>query len=475
MKILGRLFAKRTSADIDLNALQKQLFDASAAGDRTKFEGLCRQHADRILKAFSGWSRAPGSIRRNQESLQQYANTVIEIAQFFQEGLGKSELLEQLKGSDESNPISQWQDSLRRVDTLIEQRRYREGADVLQHLLAEIERFQGRAVAEYLPFAFGRLGTCHFHLGDCEFARSAVEKALLLCEQNNDVEGIITYLRNLFELFRYTGDTGAAVTLAVRLTGIFEQSGDGAGAQFWRGKADVLNRGEPLSRVIAYLNDDRYELEAVPARPSGDAHLKFVFQRNRESLGASVVLVEKGRQLGSACKYEEALETFQEAAGIDQYSPDPHYEAAITLMHLRRYPEAVDAYGRVESLAPGWYHCRSEMWLARHLATGHITHETFLTLRELEDGNSLPLDKAQIAEAALQQAPAVALLYLRYGENLKHLGDREEAEAVYRKGLRFADDQTCRLVCWCGWLDYLIQGIQSGNAYSSKVQPSTET
>lgn len=142
--------------------------------------------------------------------------------------------------------------------------------------------------------------------------------------------------------------------------------------------------------------------------------------------------------------------------GIDQYSPDPHYEAAITLMHLRRYPEAVDAYGRVESLAPGWYHCRSEIWLARQLATGNITHETFLTLRELEDGNSLPLDKAQIAEAALQQAPAVALLYLRYGENLEHLGDREEAEAVYRKGLRFADEpdvQTCLLVRLAGLLD----------------------
>lgn len=52
MKILGRLFAKRTSADIDLNALRKQLFDASAAGDRTKFEGLCAGMPTGYLRLF---------------------------------------------------------------------------------------------------------------------------------------------------------------------------------------------------------------------------------------------------------------------------------------------------------------------------------------------------------------------------------------------------------------------------------------
>jgi hypothetical protein len=243
MKVLNRLFAKGTSADIDINALQKLLFDAAAAGDRRNFEALCVQHTKRIVKAFPEWSKVPEAIRQNQKSVQQYANALIEIALFFHEGLGKSELLERLKGSEESNPISQWQDSLRTVDSLIEQRRYREGADALQHLLPAIEKCQGTAAAEYLPFVFGRLGTCHFHMGDCKFARWAIEKALLLCEQNNDVEGIITYLRNLFELFRYTGDIGAAVARAVRVAGIFEQSRDRAGAQFWRRKADLLTRG----------------------------------------------------------------------------------------------------------------------------------------------------------------------------------------------------------------------------------------
>jgi tetratricopeptide (TPR) repeat protein len=170
----------------------------------------------------------------------------------------------------------------------------------------------------------------------------------------------------------------------------------------------------------------------------------------------AVALLEKGRELGSAKKYEEALVAFQEAAGIDQYSPDPHYEVAITLMHLRRYPEAVDAYGRVESLAPGWYHCRSEMWLARQLATGNITHDVFLTLRELEDGNALPLERAHMAEAALRQAPSVALLHLKYGESLESLGERQQAQAEYRKGLRCADEpdvQTSLLVRLAGLLE----------------------
>ena len=66
-------------------------------------------------------------------------------------------------------------------------------------------------------FAAFYLGYYHvFHLGKLQHALVATEQALALCEEINDVEGVVTYLGNLVEIHRQRGDTITAERFAER-------------------------------------------------------------------------------------------------------------------------------------------------------------------------------------------------------------------------------------------------------------------
>src|SRR5207249_3748491 len=106
-----------------------------------------------------------------------------------------------------------------------------------------------------------------------------------------------------------------------------------------------------------------------------------------------------------------------------------------TLLHLQRYVDAVASYEATEELAPGWFHCRTDLWLAQQLVLGNLDHETLLPLHILEDGPMPPEEKVRLAEQALVRTPQLALLHLLRGKNLARLGRPWEAEEAYRQGL----------------------------------------
>ena len=186
---------------------------------------------------------------------------------------------------------------------------------------------------------------------------------------------------------------------------------------------------------------ERYELDDLTRIPAGIEEAKFVFERNRQSLGSVEARVQEGRKLGAAGQLEEALDIFQKAARVDPHDPDPHYQAGMTLVHLQRYKAAAESYEQTERLAPGWFHCRSELWLAKQLATGQVSHASFLLLRELEDGSSSHEEKVSLAREALNDTGKLALPHLLLGENLLAIGKRAEAKAAFLKGLSCAGEQ----------------------------------
>src|SRR5207248_4529444 len=134
------------------------------------------------------------------------------------------------------------------------------------------------------------------------------------------------------------------------------------------------------------------------------------------SLRPAQVLIDRGDQLGSRDAFEEALEAFRAAARADRHEPHAHYEAGVTLLSLQRYAEAVEAYEATEALAPGWFHCRADLWLAQQLALGNLDHETFLALHVLEDGELPPEEKVCLAAQALSHTPRLAPLHLLHGQ-----------------------------------------------------------
>jgi tetratricopeptide (TPR) repeat protein len=383
--------------------LKSRLFVAAAAGDGRQLSRLCLDYRAEIVAAFPGWQQVPESVRANPQQVQQYAHGLISVAQYFAEGLGDPSLLQGMSGPPESNPLAKWEAVLERVSAQMQQLEFAESADLLSTTISEAEGCQGPGVDRYLPILLGRLGEAQFQCGNAAEAIVTSERALALCEAAGDAEGVAAYQGNLYEMRRYLGESC-----------------------------------EPLLRVVAEFAGQRYEIDELPNIKDGSC--RFVFVRNRLALGSSSGRVDQGKQAGEAGEFKTALALFDSAAAADPFDPDPHYQAAFTLVQLRRYPEAIDRYRKTEKLAPGWFHCRSGRFIAEQLASDHLDRKTWRLLTWLQDSKDAPAAKIDAAQKALPAFPILAPLHLHLGLNLHAVGRSAEAAAAAVTGLACVED-----------------------------------
>jgi tetratricopeptide (TPR) repeat protein len=113
------------------------------------------------------------------------------------------------------------------------------------------------------------------------------------------------------------------------------------------------------------------------------------------------------------------------------------------------FAKAREAFEEVERLAPGWYRCRTDCWLAASLEEGAVSDEEFRVMRALEDGG-LPWEKAmELAKQAVRKFPHFAPLYLILGDLHRDRNDSPQALSCYRKGLDYVaePDLESRLLC----------------------------
>ena len=322
--------------------------------------------------------------------------------------------------------------SLQQAQQLVQSMKQDEAIGILTTLLKESE---GSFDPTFVPQAHGCLGQCYFETGQVEKALTEMQKALDLCKKNGDVEGVKAYLRNIFEIQRYLGMRAEAAVSAEQISANLS----GAESNRFKKLATIVAAGEPPCRIAVSIGGEIKELDEINAPISG--HMGFVWLRNRITLRPSESLTKKGDQLGAAGKFDEALAAFRAATKSDAFDPHPHYEEGLTLLSLKQYSEAIKAYEKTEELAPGWYNCRSDLWLAQQLADGKLSHEAFLQLRTLEDGQESPDQKISIANSLLAKQPALSLGYLFLGKQLKSLSRMKEAESAYRTGLVNAAEQ----------------------------------
>lgn len=430
MGIFDRWFGKGPAADPE--ALRERLFDAAAAGE--DLEGECRDHRAAITAAFPGWKTLPPLIRSDPAALQRWGGGLIAVARCFAERLGDPSLLALLTGPADKNPLVQWQERLAEARTRMSELRYEEASALLGETLTIVRGLQGPGADELLPITLGELGACRFHGGRPVEAIAPLEDALTRCARAGDREGVLMYLANLFEVHRYLGQTTPAAAIARRIGEMLAAQGHAADARRYEGHARRIAAGEPPCRVVAVVAGRPVEQdELAAAAPSG--RVQFVFERDRISLRPAVVHTERGSALGAEGKYEEALAEFRAAAEADRHDPQCRYEAAFTLLHLRRPAEAAAAYAEVERLAPGWFHCRADRWLAEQIAAGAVDHAVFVAIHALQDGPLAPADKLALADATLARAPRVGLLHLLRARQLARLGRAAEAVQALRDGL----------------------------------------
>jgi tetratricopeptide (TPR) repeat protein len=387
----------------------------------------------------------PPDFRGDQGLLERYVATLLAVAEFFAKGLGRPELLQHLtgrdRGSDDPSPLDRWHESLESAQALLGEHRYVEAAALLQAIIDETAGVRGSWIDHYLPVTLGMLGTAHFNAGRVEDAIEPTRRALTICEGTGDVEGVIAYLTNLHEIERYRGQAETAAELADRLGDMLDAS-DPRRARRYRERARRLRSGEPLLRVVVVPHGSTIAVELDQLHELGEepSRMEFAFERNRVTLAAAVHAAQRGREAAERGELEQALLLFDRATAIDDYDPDPHYQAGMCLAELGRFEEARQRWLGVETRAPGWYRVSEDLALVDEIIADELDANVLATVRELEDGVRSPRAKIALAKSALERLGDVARIHHALGKAHFAVEELDEARVAWLRALETAKD-----------------------------------
>jgi hypothetical protein len=198
----GRAPDTRQDANVDdPDAVFRLLSDAVARNDGDAFVALCQQHARTIIDHFGSWRTVPESMRDDAEIVARRGNTLIKVAQLFEQS-GHPGLMALLVGNDDDNPLLQWERAGLEVQRLAKIGDPRQGLAAATALLASIEASgaSGPGFLSNRAKARGVQAMLLVKLGRYEEAREAVEAALADCVQAGDEDGVTVYRRNLATL-----------------------------------------------------------------------------------------------------------------------------------------------------------------------------------------------------------------------------------------------------------------------------------
>lgn len=403
-----------------------------ALNDPIRLRNLCRIHSAEIAAHAASWQTIPSEIRGDPKHADAHIQRLIALADFLDRN-GSPALMRQLQGPQD-NPLHRIQAQIRRSRELADEFQSDQAVTLLTDLLIETRDLLMGGGHSPRGMIHGQLGNILFSSGRPSESLPHFSQALALCTEQNDLEGVRAYHAALYENHRYLNNPRDASRHADALADLYEASGEAARAHRHRRRARMASAGEPLNRIVAAIGDDQVELDEliIPA----DGRLKFVFARNRIPLGQSEKRVERAGTAQAADKDDEALDELRQGARIDPFNPNPHYQMGLVLMKQQRFAQAVEAYEKTEELAPGWFHVRSDLWLAKQLELGHFEHSLFMGTWWLTDSGASPADKCKAASQMVARFPGVPLLHLLHGQALSALSASGDAVATLRAGLK---------------------------------------
>ena len=424
--------------------LRDALVDAHARQDAERLQYLFNHYTPQIKRDCLSWTKCPDERTHDRAAVQEYINALGWLCEVMKSN-GDSRLYDALVGGEDDNPLLRWDrvlDDAQAATESAEPDDFDRAIDRLENILIETRELRGPGMEKYVPITHGRLGILTFGRGRVELARGHFETALRLCREYRDDDGVRAYLNSLYEVHRYLGDAARAADCAGESATAHEAAGDRDTAARLRRQAAIVRAGEPLLRVKLTIDGRPCEVDDVAAPRLTNAGVQFNFERNRIDLALAKNIAARGQQLGSAGKYLESLAEFRAAADVDPHSPIPHYDVGFSLMHLERYSDAAESYETCERLAPGWFNCRSDGFLAREFARGRWPHPVFVAIT-LEDAGPkvlAPKEKLAIATRAAEMAPDLARVHLLRGRTLESMNRTADALTAYREGLACADE-----------------------------------
>lgn len=424
--------------------LREKLIETARTGSRRQLRRLCRQYKRQVAEHVETIRTAPEDLTLDDATADQYFQLLATAAECLARDCDAPELWSALYGSPEDNPFVQWDNWYGEFPDRMESLEYEALITEAENFLERARTLRGQSARQNESFLSGRLGQLLFHSGQVSAAIPVFQSTLDLCAQLSDLEGQDVYLNCLLEAHCYL-DNGQAVEIAEQQLAFRQRHGGPTGDLASR--VQRLRIGEPLCRVVGARDGQEFELDEIAS--VGDGHYKFLFRRNRLALQKSLTLTRQGNQLASQGQHSDALEKYQQASDVDPFNPDPVYQSGECFLEMGLYVAAREAFDEVERLAPGWFRCRFDRWLAEALEQGAVSEEEFRVHRMLEDGGLEPAQTEDLARQAIDRFPEFAPLHEIKGHMCRNRGDDENAIAAYREGLRHVHepDLESRLLC----------------------------
>lgn len=434
-----------TPAEIrEASKLLALIITAVGNEDEVNFERLCRNNEQTIEQNFLLWKNVPEALRGSEYESKRYVTAIIATAECFQRFLGKDQLMNLLAGPAETNPIRIWESYLAAARKDLSELNFVSAEQNLRAGLSIGEGLEGPALKPLLSVTYGLLGQTYFHQGRAAEAFKFVLEAQTMCQELNDVEGILAYTTALYQITRYSGHLEEASGCCAALADILSAAGQQAEADAWRKKGMEVRKGEPLNRVQVVINGVTKDFDELNDIDMNNVQMQFQFKRNRITPSGAEQCCKNGVILGVQGKWDDAMKEFELASRIDPFDPEAHYKRGFTLLLAKRYQDAVNAFETTEKLAPGWYQCRNDLWLAKQLASKRYPHSVFDELCYLADEKDDAKTKTEKLRAWIDKHPDFAPFYLHLGQLLQQQQDSAGAKQAYLKALDLAEDDDLR-------------------------------
>ncbi|MBX9686789.1 MAG: tetratricopeptide repeat protein [Candidatus Obscuribacterales bacterium] len=423
--------------------LRKELFDCIDRNHLTEFETLCLENEGEILASFASWKKAPEEVQTDKQAMQKYAYCLMVVASHFQKQRNHSELMTMLTGIDDSEYSRKWQEQLGYCKSLMqEQLNFADAIPVLESCLELASGVSGAGVDKFLPLTLGFLGECYFQTGKMDRAAEYVDRAFQCTSMQGDYESSIAYLSNLFEIYRYAGESQKAVEIAESIANRAYERGELVTASNWRHQARALSKGEALHRVVLRIADEIFELDEIP-KVKGE-RVEFIFSRNRMELVLCTQKCYEGRDLAQSGDYDGALKALEEAKLLDKYSPQAYYLSGAIKLASRRYAEAIAELEKVEELCPGFESSRSDLWLAKELLQNNMEHDACLAVFEANN-DAIPVEeRLKVCRQLCEKYPNFGEAYWRIGKMLVESERPVEAMQAFKAGAERAVEPDVR-------------------------------
>jgi tetratricopeptide (TPR) repeat protein len=422
-------FRGRKPKELTPVLLRGLLIRAAASGSRAELRSACRKYKSLVAEHLDVFARVPEELAQDEGAIDRDVHCLMIVAQCLASDCGAPELLDRLVRPSSDNPLWRWQRWVAELPSRMRRLEYEALISDAKTFIEEAKALRGPGARQHEAILLGHLGQLLFHSGRVREALAPFRSALKICAEDGDVPGQLAYMGSLLEAHCYLAD-GQAPAIAEQL--IEATRGSGQSTTQLEKRLVRLRTGEPLCRVVCVREGRELELDEIGE--VGEGHFSFQFRRNRISLQKAVALTEQGNILASNRQYAEAMEKYREASDVDPFDPNPVYQSGVCLLELGAYAQARQTFEEVERLAPGWFRCRTDRWLAEGLENGAISAEEFDVLRLLDDGGLPPAKAEAAARQAVERFPRFAPFYLFLGNSSRDASD------AYRRGLELVEE-----------------------------------